>query len=203
MITRKTNVTCAQLFLGRGQLGWLRVIAITVLIGASTGCFSPLRSDEAGAGMTLDFSGLIYTLQQVEGPNEDGLVLDVYLFDAANVSYQGGDSVNITSRRDAILVDGQPYVRFVVGAGASSPSPYSGFSQDTASVTGVPSGGPYVLLVLVWDWDWPYRAWITADGDQLKPFLIRAGQETRIRSDHIWELWDVFFDDGESFSGGE
>ena len=184
-----------------GRFGRITLTAISCLVAmVMISCYAPLNGETQESGLTLDVSWFIGTLDAVPGPDEaDRFVIDIYLFRAADVSLAG--DVFVTSRRDSIPIGGKRFERIVIEESISDISPSSPLvEQTTARISGIPTGGPYVLLALAWYDNNPYwgaPVWVSAAGGQLVTFSIEAGKTTQLNPGSIASVGGVFFDDGE------
>ncbi|TVQ37304.1 MAG: hypothetical protein EA384_12555 [Spirochaetaceae bacterium] len=162
------------------------------------GCYAPLNGETQESSLTLDLSGFIGTLDQVPEPGEDGFVIDIYLFRAADVSLPG--DVFVTSRQDSIPIGGKRFERIVIGTSVSDISASPIVEQTTARISGIPTGGPYVLLVLVWNSNFPHwePVWVSASEGQLVTFSIEPNKTTQLDGGAVTSVSAVFFDDGET-----
>ncbi|GEM_PF-4386649 len=172
----------------------LRAALVLAVLGTVVGCYGPLNSAELQADHTLDVSGLITALPRLPGQ----VVMDIYLFRPEDVTYDNG-LVTVSSREDSIPINGQRYERIVLAPDVFWVSPDDqgdGQTSDRARISGIPEGGPYVMLVLVGDGDSISAFWLTATGDdQLVTFTIRGGETTRLGSADIESVGEVTFKD--------
>lgn len=172
----------------------LRLLVIALLNVVILGCYSPLNQTAAESSLTLDMSRFIGTL---EAP--DKWVMDVYIFRPEDVD-PTGDYWVVTSKNNSVAIDGLRYQRFVAGdaPGEGYISPTDQFlpADGLAHITGIPAGGPYVMLVLIWQNTAQHQVWLTVNGaNELVPFTIQGGEITRIRGQDIGWAWQVIFDD--------
>lgn len=198
MKTKTAGSSVSSELAGRYGRITLTVISCLVMM-VMIGCYAPLNGETQESGLTLDLSGFIGTLDAVPGPDEaDRFVIDIYLFRAADVSLAG--DVFVTSRRDSIPIGGKRFERIVIEESISdiSPSPFLP-EQATARISGIPTGGPYVLLVLAWNDNNPHwePVWVSASDEQLVTFSIEVGKTTQLNGGAITNVGGVFFDDGE------
>ncbi len=183
-----------------GLRGALRAALVLAVLGTVIGCYSPLNSAELQADLTLDVSGLITALPR--SPGQEEVVMDIFLFRPEDVTYDNS-FVTVSSREDSIPINGQRYERIVLAPDVFWVSPDDqgdGQTSDRARISGIPEGGPYVMLVLVGE-DGIWGVWLTARGDdQLVTFTIRGGETTRLgRADIMLGLAGEFEEENELF----
>ena len=193
-------ITCGRV----RRVTYVSVVYVLVLVAALIGCYGPLDTDASDNTIVLDLSGFIRALQ-IDPPGEDGFVIDIYLFHPEDVTL-GTSYVDVSSRQNSVPINGKQFERIVFGVDITGIAPPDSLTkQDTIRIGGVPPGGPYVMLVLVWnnnDPEWDSPVWLTAADEQLVTFTIRAGETTRIRSQDIELFYSVYFVDDNDFFGG-
>ena len=192
-------ITCGRI----RRVTYVSLVSVLVLVAALIGCYGPLDADASGNTIVLDLSGFIRALQ-IDPPGEDGFVIDIYLFHPEDVTLDTS-YVDVSSRQDSVPINGNQFERIVFGEAITGIGPPDSLpKQDTVRIAGVPPGGPYVMLVLVWSNNEPEGdrpVWLTAADGQLVTFTIRAGETTRIRSQDIKWLYGVYFVDDNDFFG--